>query len=172
MSEHPSAVGISLLSQFLSDVVFLVILFTALAHFEQASAACGHTLRDLLLACVIVCMVCPCVVVCLSLACGGAKNCAWILAFGGAKNCAWILCGLGVLGSITPLVVGPFMTNFAIDAFNAPGCTAAMEIHGVPLLGIVGLVSGVQLTCMGAALLLVLCCSGLWAGSAVAFDWV
>ena len=162
MSAHPSAVVFSSLSRFLSGVVFLVMLFTALAHSEQVHAACGHTLRDLLLTCVIVCFVCPCAVMCLILACGGAKK------------CVLMICVLGVLGSIALLVVGPFMTKFAIDAFNAPGCTAAMEIHGVPLLGIVGLVSGIQLTCMGTVLLLVLCCSGLcqWAGSAAAFDAV
>jgi hypothetical protein len=162
MSEHPSAVVFSSLSRCLSGVVFLVMLFTALAHSEQASAACSHNLRDLLLACVIVCVCLPCVAMCLILACGGAKK------------CVLMICVLGVLGSIALLVVGPFMTKFAIDAFNAPGCTAAMEIHGVPLLGIVGLVSGIQLTCMGTVLLLVLCCSGLcqWAGSAAAFDAV
>jgi hypothetical protein len=75
-----------------------------------------------------------------------------------------------VLFCIALLVAGPFMTKLAIDAFNAPGCTVAMEVCGVPLLGIVGLVSGVQLMCMGVALVLFLCCSGLWAGSVVLLD--
>ncbi len=153
MSEHPSAMVFSSISRVLFDIVFLIMLFTALAHSEQVYAACGHTLRDLLLTCVCVCLVFPCVVGCL------------ILCYGGAKDCVWTLCCLSVLFCIVLLVAGPFMTKLAIDAFNAPGCTVAMELFGVPLLGIVGLVSGVQLMCMGVALVLFLCCSGLWKGS-------
>ena len=152
--------GISCSSLFL-DLILFIFGCIALTHSDSdvIYAACGHTLRDMLMALLILCVV---FIVGGAIVVSGKCDGPVCNAVSGVCSIVFVV---GVL-----LVLGAFTAKASIGAFNIPNCTAAMSsplpsaYTGVPLLGIMGLITGVNSFCIGAGLVLFVC-SGAVAGA-------
>jgi hypothetical protein len=153
------------LSSILKEFISFVFLCIALSHSDSdvIYAACGHTLRDLLMALLLLCVFSVALVVIVALIIHGTNCESSSALLGGIGVCSFLF----VVGMV--LILGAFTTKASIDAFNTPGCPAAMSspfpsaYTGVPLLGIMGLVSGINSFCLGVGTCLFLCCSCLGA---------
>lgn len=145
--------GISFSSIFL-DLILFIFGCIALTHSDSdvIYTACGHTLRDLLMALLVLSVF---FIVCGVIVVSGVCVRPVCAAVSGMCSVVFIV---GVL-----LVLGAFTAKASIDAFNIPNCTAVMSsplpsaYTGVPLLGIMGLIIGVKSFCIGAGLVLSVC---------------